>query len=417
MVARIVIYLFIIIIFPFFYVDYGLMRKRWRNCFWKRLLWWLLCSGLLVYTDLLARLHSFAPMKTWILFLYMLIIGLVVLPVLVFAVCAMIGYIFRRTGVTRHNYGHHVGYVMAAVTFLTIAYGAFFGNKGVKIHNVAYYSEQLPSSFDGYRITLFSDLHVGSYIWGSISELERVVDAINDQNSQMIAFVGDLQNMHPDELLPAMPILSKLKAPDGVFSVLGNHDYGYYLHGDSATTVHNHQLMLERQKQMGWRLLLDENCAISRNGEKIYVAGMQNDGPVPIPSEGDPDLAMEGIPEGAFTVMLEHDPTSWRRTVLPDTEAQLTLSGHTHGGQIKVAGLSPASFIYEVFDGMFVEKDGRALFVTTGIGGFVPFRIGLTPEVVVITLHTKKADDSENNKSILQSIPSLLQYYLRDMRD
>lgn len=393
MIARIVVLLCVLIIIPFLYVDYGLMGKRWRNCFWKRLLWWLLCSGLLLYTDMLARLPSFAPRTTWVLFLYLLIIGLVVAPALVYSLCAMIGSLFKRIGLTRNNYGHKVGCVLAVVVFLTVAYGAFFGNKGIKVRNVEYYSEQLPSSFDGYRITLFSDLHVGSYIWGSIGELETVVDTINNQHSQMIAFTGDLQNMHPDELLPAIPILSKLKAPDGIYSVLGNHDYGHYLRADSATTALNHQLLLERQKQMGWRLLLDENVEISRDGDKIYVAGMQNDSRVPIPSEGDPDKAMEGIPEGAFTVMLEHDPTSWRRTVLPDTEAQLTLSGHTHGGQIKFFGVSPASFVYDETDGMYVDKSGRALYVTAGIGGFVPFRIGMTPEVVVITLHTKKNAD------------------------
>jgi predicted MPP superfamily phosphohydrolase len=195
--------------------------------------------------------------------------------------------------------------------------------------------------------------------------------------------------MHPDELLPTIPILKRLNAADGVFSVLGNHDYGDYLRADSATTKHNHQLMLGRQEEMGWHLLLDENFTVRRGGDSIFIAGMHNDGKVPIPTKGDPDKAMAGVPQGAFTIMLEHDPASWQRTVLPRTTAQLTLSGHTHGGQVNIAGVSPAAITCNEYDGMYEAASGRALFVTTGISGFVPFRIGLKPEVVVITLHRK----------------------------
>ena len=222
--------------------------------------------------------------------------------------------------------------LLAVLCVVLVLYGSFLGNKGVTVRRVDYSSNQLPPSFDGYRIVLFSDAHVGSYIWGSIGLLQTVVDTINNQHAQMIVFTGDLQNMHPDEMVSAMPILSKLSAPDGVFSVLGNHDYGDYLRADSVTTAHNHQLLINRQRQMGWQLLNDENCVVSRQGDSIFVAGMQNDGKVSIPSKGDPEKAMSGVPKQAFAIMLEHDPSSWRRTVLPRTTAQLTLSGHTHGG-------------------------------------------------------------------------------------
>ena len=228
---------------------------------------------------------------------------------------------------------------------------------------------------------------MGSYIWGSINRLQVVVDTLNAQQADMIAFVGDLQNMHPDELLPAMPILGRLEAKDGVLSVLGNHDYNDYLRADSVTGRRNELLMCDRQRQMGWRLLLDENVVIRRQSDSIFVAGMQNDGKNTTTYCANVDKAMSGVPAEAFSIMLEHDPTSWQRTILPSTTANLTMSGHTHGGQIRIAGLSPAAIEYKEYDGMYFEKSGRALFVTTGIGGFVPFRLGVKPEVVVITLH------------------------------
>lgn len=390
MIARIYLLLVVVIALPFLYVDFGMMKSRWRGNVWKRLLLWLPCIGMIVYTFLLARLRSFAPLETWQLFLYLLLLGVLFVPAAVFALCSLIGALCNYMGWSLRNQGRKVGLVLALLCLVAVVYGAFFGGKGVKVRRVDYYSDQLPTSFDGYRIALFSDAHVGSYIWGSIGRLQTVVDTLNNQHAQMIAFAGDLQNMHPDELINAMPILSKLSATDGVFSVLGNHDYGDYLRADAATTARNHQLMKDRQRQMGWRLLIDENSVISRGGDSIFVAGMQNDGKVPIPSKGDPDKAMSGIPQEAFTVMIEHNPTSWRRTVLPKTKAQLTLSGHTHGGQISIAGMSPAAFAYDEFDGMYQDESGRAMFVTTGISGFVPFRIGMKPEVVVITLHKKE---------------------------
>ena len=389
MIARIFLLLVVVIVLPFLHIDWGMMKERWRRSVWKRLLWWLPCVAMLIYTVILAQLRSFAPLETWELFLYLLLLGVIIVPVALFSLCSIIGAFCKRMGWARRNYGIRVGAILAVLCVVLVLYGSFIGNKGVNVRRVDYSSSQLPPSFDGYRIVLFSDAHVGSFIWGSMGQLQNVVDTINSQHAQMIAFTGDLQNMHPDELLPAMPILSKLSAPDGVFSVLGNHDYGDYLRADSATTAHNHRLMLDRQKQMGWRLLMDENSVVHRNGDSIFVAGMQNDGKVSIPSKGDPDKAMAGVPQGAFTIMLEHDPSSWRRTVLPHTTAQLTLSGHTHGGQVRVAGLSPSALTYDEYDGMYIAKSNRALFVSSGISGFVPFRIGVKPEVVVITLHKK----------------------------
>ena len=331
MIARIFPLLIIVILLPFLYFDRRMCKERKCRPL-RRLLCWLPCAAILIYTVMLAQLRSFAPIDTWQLFLYLLLLGVIIVPATVFALSSLIGSFCKRMGWARRNHGRRVGVLLAVLCVVLVLYGSFLGNKGVTVRRVDYSSNQLPPSFDGYRIVLFSDAHVGSYIWGSIGLLQTVVDTINNQHAQMIVFTGDLQNMHPDEMVSAMPILSKLSAPDGVFSVLGNHDYGDYLRADSVTTAHNHQLLINRQRQMGWQLLNDENCVVSRQGDSIFVAGMQNDGKVSIPSKGDPEKAMSGVPKQAFAIMLEHDPSSWRRTVLPRTTAQLTLSGHTHGG-------------------------------------------------------------------------------------
>lgn len=387
MIARISILIIVLIVLPFLYVDFGMMRNRWRGRLIWRVAWWLPCVAMLAYTVWLATLRSFAPLETWILYIYLLVLGLVFAPAVVFTICSAVGDFLLKKGLVRRNRGRGVGMILALLVAIVVLYGSFWGNNGVQVRDVDYFSEQLPASFDGYRIALFSDAHVGSYIWGSINRLQVVVDTLNAQQADMIAFVGDLQNMHPDELLPAMPILGRLEAKDGVLSVLGNHDYNDYLRADSVTGRRNELLMCDRQRQMGWRLLLDENVVIRRQSDSIFVAGMQNDGKNTTTYCANVDKAMSGVPAEAFSIMLEHDPTSWQRTILPSTTANLTMSGHTHGGQIRIAGLSPAAIEYKEYDGMYFEKSGRALFVTTGIGGFVPFRLGVKPEVVVITLH------------------------------
>lgn len=384
MIARVFVLIVILIVLPFLYIDLGMMRNRWRGRIMWRMAWWLPCIVMLAYTVWLSVLKSFAPLETWILFLYLLIIGLIFAPLTVFSICSAVGDFLARKGIVRRNRGRIAGGVLSVMVVFVVIYGSFFGTGGVKVRRVDYFSEHLPASFDGYRIALFSDAHVGSYIWGTTDHLRVVADSLNEQRADMIAFVGDLQNMHPDELLPAMPILVKLEAKDGVFSVLGNHDNDKYLRSDSVTGRRNERLTRNRQRQMGWRLLINENAVLTRHGESIFVVGMDNDDADTY--DANPEKAMTGVPRGAFSIMLEHNPTSWQRTILPRTTANLTLSGHTHGGQICVAGLSPAAIVYDEYDGMYLDDSGRALFVTTGIGGFVPFRLGMKPEVVVITL-------------------------------
>ena len=237
----------------------------------------------------------------------------------------------------------------------------------------------------------FSDAHVGTYSSDRDYLLDAAVDSINAQHADMIVFTGDLQNMRPVEVERHARTLSALHAPDGVFSVLGNHDYADYLHADTATKAANCRRMVDLQRQMGWTLLRNEHRVVRRGGDSIIVAGMENDGiSKRSPERGDVGKTLSGTSPRDFVLMLQHDPSCWRRKILPQCNAQLTLSGHTHGMQFELFGWSPIAFKYSEWGGLYREG-ARAIFVSTGLGGFLPFRFGVPGEVVVITLHRKNA--------------------------
>ena len=268
-----------------------------------------------------------------------------------------------------------------------VFYGYFVGFSTLEVRQFEYASADLPEAFDGYRIVQFSDAHVGSY---NGSMLENAIETINAQGADAIVFTGDLENLHPDELEPQMSVLSQLHAKDGVFSVLGNHDYPTYLDCDEATKAECVRKTKMLERKMGWQLLLNEHQTIRRDSDSIVIAGMENWGTLKrMPRLGDVKKTMAGVSPSSFVLMLQHDPTAWRKKILPECHAQLTLSGHTHGGQFSIFGWSPASFTYDVWGGSAYEGD-RAIYVSTGLGALIPFRLNMPGEIVVIILKSKK---------------------------
>ena len=268
-----------------------------------------------------------------------------------------------------------------------VFYGYFVGFSTLEVRQFEYASADLPEAFNGYRIVQFSDAHVGSY---NGSMLENAIETINAQGADAIVFTGDLENLHPDELEPQMSVLSQLHAKDGVFSVLGNHDYPTYLDCDEATKAECVRKTKMLERKMGWQLLLNEHQTIRRDSDSIVIAGMENWGTLKrMPRLGDVKKTMAGVSPSSFVLMLQHDPTAWRKKILPECHAQLTLSGHTHGGQFSIFGWSPASLTYDVWGGSAYEGD-RAIYVSTGLGALIPFRLNMPGEIVVITLKSKK---------------------------
>lgn len=279
--------------------------------------------------------------------------------------------------------------VCTLLIWAAVAYGYFVGFEELEIKHIEYVSSDLPKSFDGYRIVQFSDAHVGTYTGSRQWLMQRAVDSINALKADAVVFTGDLENLHPDELLPQMPILRQVKAKDGVYSILGNHDYPTYLDIDDDAKARCVKLTKRYERQMGWRLLLNEHQSIRRDSDSIVIAGMENWGSVKrMPRLGDVKKTMEGVGPKSFVVMLQHDPTAWRKKILPECHAQLTLSGHTHGGQFTLFGWSPSSFTYDVWGGWDLEGS-RAMYVSTGLGALIPFRMNMPGEIVVITLKSK----------------------------
>ena len=398
MIARSVILFLLLVIIPYLYIDLRYLRhKSW----WKRLLWWLTGIGMIAYTVYLALERDFIPSgdRIYILYAYLMLLGAFIIPMCTFMLCSLIGkgcskLVRASKGKnsqqrSARNYGNLLGVISIPVVWFILFWGAFIGFNKFDVNHIEYESEAIPKAFDNYRIVLFSDAHVGSYLKHNAWVLAQAVDSINAQEPDMIVFTGDLQNIQPQDLYPHMDVLSKLKAKDGVFSVLGNHDYAEYVGCDDARKVANCRETNSLERQLGWTLLLNEHRLIERNKAHIVLAGMENDGDGKhFPQKGDIDQTLEKVKEGDFILMLEHDPSAWRRKIIPDGRAQLTLSGHTHNMQFALFGWSPISLTGREVNGWYREGE-QSLFVTAGLGGLIPFRFGATGEIVVVTLHSK----------------------------
>ena len=279
-------------------------------------------------------------------------------------------------------------------------YGFLFGFQQFRVRYVEYASADLPAAFDGYRIVQFTDVHVGSMTGWRQWMVQRAIDSINAQHADAIVFTGDMQNIWPDELPPQVSYFRQLKAKDGVFAVLGNHDYAVYQNCDEAEKQVNCEKTIKAFRDMRFDLLLNEHRILRRDSDSIVIAGMENWGVVKrMPRKGDVRKTLAGIETAnsqkpkansqmPFILMLQHDPTCWREKILTECTAQLTLSGHTHGGQMSLFGWSPVVLSYSEWGGMTYEGS-RAIYVSTGLGALIPFRLGLPGEIVVITLKKK----------------------------
>ena len=383
MIARAPYLFLLLILIPDIYLDLHYWRHHHSPA--KRLLCWMPSIVMVAYTIKLTFEQNFVPDNPTILYIYLLLLGLIVVPKCVFFLCSICGLAFCKLFHKRKNYGNLIGLLATPFIWYVLIYGSFVGFDKLEVNRQTYVSPNLPPAFDGYKIVLFSDAHVGSYTGSKQQVLQRAIDSINAQKPDMIVFTGDLQNMQPTELYQQMDILSSLKAKDGVYSVLGNHDYAEYVGCDDARKVANCRETVSLERQMGWTLLLNEHRTISRDKEHIIIAGMENDGDGKhFPQKGDINKTL-GKSKDDFIIMLEHDPSAWQRKIIPDGRAQLTLSGHTHNMQFSLFGWSPISLRGDEVNGWYT-KEAQSIFVTAGLGGLIPFRFGATGEIVVLTL-------------------------------
>jgi hypothetical protein len=280
------------------------------------------------------------------------------------------------------------GILMGGGLFGSLLYG--FGNKyRYQLRRIRLVFEKLPASFKGVKIVHISDIHSGSFT--DKDAVRRGVEIVMNENPDLVLFTGDLVNNRADEMDDYMDVFSKIKAPMGVFSILGNHDYGDYT---SWNSEEEKKANLKRLKQihaeMGWRLLLDENAVLEKNGEAIALIGVQNiSGKARFKSYGNMTRAYRGVDPSHFKILMSHDPSHWDAEVRKFyTDIDLMLSGHTHGMQfgVEIPGFkwSPVQYVYKQWAGHY--KEGvQQLYVNRGFGfiGY-PGRVGILPEISVI---------------------------------
>lgn len=273
--------------------------------------------------------------------------------------------------------------------WLAWTYGTVVERNCFRVKRVEVESSRLPASFDGYRVVHISDMHLNSFA-GREKALQRAVDKTNALNPDVVLFTGDLVSLGHWELDGMQEILAGVRAKDGVFSVLGNHDYSEYHRWPSKQEQAEAVEMLKRrQRDMGWRLLLNENEPIARGVDTISIIGVENiSGDRHFRTYGDLAQAMQGA-DGAYKILLSHDPSHWRKEVVGKSDIDLMLAGHTHAMQVMLFGWSPSSLIYDEWGGLYSEGE-QSLYVNRGLGQTVfKARIGAMPEITLLELKHK----------------------------
>ena len=274
--------------------------------------------------------------------------------------------------------------IPALVVMGWFAFGFIEGWKRLELKHITFTSPDLPPYFDGYRLVQITDFHLGSFPPGN-DFVQKVVDATNNEEPDMILFTGDLVNNQASEVEPYLDTLGQLHASDGIYSIWGNHDYCEYGNNHSIGALkRNRRMLYGYQESLGWHQLMNEHHVVSHGMASIAVIGVENPGQPPFTNRSNLKKAMKGLNPDMFKILLSHDPHHWRREVV-GKKIQLTLAGHTHAGQLKIGKWTPARMAFKEWGGAYRIGE-QMLYVSSGIGGSFPFRLGAWPELTVITL-------------------------------
>lgn len=292
--------------------------------------------------------------------------------------------------ISRSEFLGRVGLGVASIPVIGMLYGIIAGAHDYRIRKEKVWLPNLPEAFDGLKILQLSDIHSGSFF--NKEAVKRGIRMIQDQKADVIFFTGDLVNNTADEMEPYKDIFGALSAPLGVFSVLGNHDYGDYFRWESPEQkAANLERLKNIQKEMGWRLLLNENIRIEKNGESIALIGIENWGKGRFSKYGDLAKAYKGAEDAPVKLLLSHDPSHWNEEVTKQyQDIDIAFAGHTHGMQfgIETADIkwSPVQYRYDQWAGLY-QNQKQYLYVNRGFGyiGY-PGRIGMPPEITVLEL-------------------------------
>ncbi len=323
---------------------------------------------------------------------YMMKISMIFLTIyLLLSIPRLIFYIFWLP--TRKRCWMWTGTALSSIVFITFLYSVFVTRTDYQVKHVEISYNNLPDSFNGYKLVFTSDIHTGSMI-DPCGEISDVVSIINNLDADAVFFGGDIVNIHHSELSsPVLCELSRLKARDGIFMVLGNHDTGAYVKGsDKVQREENTAVLVTKMESAGWTVLRDSTEYICRGNDSIAITGIDyNEKLLKYKHSMDAikgvelDAIYKNVPDSVFNITISHLPQLWH-ALCDGGYSDLTLSGHIHAMQFKIAGLSPAALMYDEWSGLYMREEGK-LYINDGIGcvGYLA-RIGSRPEITVIEL-------------------------------
>lgn len=375
----------LLLLLPDAYIFFGPLRYA---KLWVRLLFLL---PTLIYMLTLAGIFLSGTLTqttiNWVFWLTLCIF----FPIMIYALVSLAGKCLLLFWSGAPHFFDRVALAASLLWLCGALYGIAVGWKKVTVERETLTFSTLPEAFDGYRIVHLSDLHIGTYA-ASPRTVQRIVDEVNALEPDLIVFTGDMVNNHPEEIHLFAGELARLQATDGVLAVLGNHDYCLYrTYVFPETPDQEAARVVAAEEAVGWHVLRNESVKITRGGAQIAVLGVENAGSKSFPDHSDLRRAMTGVPDGVFSVLLSHDPSHWRREVLPKTGIPLMLAGHTHAMQFRLGDFSPAQWNYTEWGGVYREG-GQTLVVNTGTGGNVAFRFGAYPQILLLTLRAGAAE-------------------------
>lgn len=387
------------------YIANDIRQSSGRRSWWKA--YWIsafVCWIFVIVTLCLPRRSEENDILSimWMLYSYLSIYTAKLVYIIFSLVGRLFSLIFHKRKGNRYPM-RWIGLSMSLFTFIAMWWGVGVTRHEIEVKRVEIDSPRLPSSFKGYKIAQISDIHVGT--WGrDTSFIKQLVDSVNSLHPDLIVFTGDIVNRRTEELFPFVTELSRLSAPDGVISILGNHDYGDYVDWKNpAERIANNDLLAQVQRSMGWDLLNNRRVVVSNGNDSIVIVGVENVGDPPFPTYGDLEKALPSSPDSAFNqnderfkLLLTHNPAHWEDYVSHKTNIDLTLSGHTHAMQMVFKlghhEWSPAVFRYKLWGGLYdrLNEKGEktSLYVNIGAGEVgLPSRLfAAYPEITLFTL-------------------------------
>lgn len=374
-------------------IDYYIYRQLLKRCaarVWSKIQLWsavafaLLLVVLIVLPKREGDDGAFLVLM-WVLWSYVTVYA----AKLIFCLFDWLSLLPRLWHSPRWKWLGRTGIGAALIALALMWWGTLINRFNIRVSEVEIKSAQLPPAFDGFRIVQVSDLHVGTY-GTDTAFMAKVVERINSLKPDMVVFTGDIVNRHTSELRPFVNTFARLKAPYGVYSILGNHDYGdYYDWPTEQAREMSMQEMFRLQQLMGWRLLRNDYVTVNKDADTLVLIGVENVGDPPFKVYGDLLKAYPTPGDKRFKILLSHNPAHWAHDISDhsDMNIALTLSGHTHAMQMTIGHFSPCVWRYPTWGGLYHDTKGQQLYVNIGIGTVgMPARIGATPEITLLTL-------------------------------